>query len=85
MVFIQIFLGMKQSNLNLITWSRDRPRPLLFENCNQRFSPLTKRATPVSLYKIVDPKKCLRDQIGMVRRVTTGLCSWSSLTNASPS
>ena len=85
MVFIQIFLGMKQSNLNLITWSCDRPRPLLFENCNQRFSPLAKRAAPVSLYKKVDPKKCLRDQLGMVRSVTTGCCSWSSLTKVSPS
>ena len=85
MVFIQIFLGMKQSNLNFITWSRDRPRPLLFENCNQRFSPLAKRAAPVSLYKKVDPKKCLRNQLEMVRSLTIGWCSWSSLTKASPS
>ena len=85
MVFIQIFLGMKQSNLNFITWSRDRPRPLLFENCNQRFSPLARRAAPVSQYKKVDPKECLRNQPGIVRSVTIGWCSWSSLTNASPS
>ena len=76
---------MKQSNLNLITWSPDRPRPVLFENCNQRFSPLAKPAAPVSLYKKVDPKKCLRNQLGMVRSLTIGRCSWSSLTNASPS
>ena len=85
MVFIQIFLGMKQSNLNFITWSRDRPRPLLFENCNQRFSPLAKRAPPVSLYKEVDPKKSLRNQLEMVRSLTIGLCSWSLLFKASPS
>ena len=44
---------MKQSNLNLITWSRDRPRPVLFENGNQRFSLLAKRAA--KKYKKVDP------------------------------
>ena len=67
-----------------INWSRDRPRPLSFENCNQRFPPLAKRAAPVFLYKKIDPTKCLRNQLGMVRNVTIGWCSWFSLTSVSP-
>ena len=39
--------------------SPDRPRPLLFKNCKQRFPPRAKRETPVSLYHNIDPKTCL--------------------------
>ena len=46
----------------LIIWSRDRPRPPLFETCNQIFPPLAKRVAPVSLYQNVVPTKCLRSQ-----------------------
>ena len=67
-----------------IIWSRDRPRPLLFENCNQRFPPLAKRVAPVCLYQNIDPTKCLRHQLGMIRGVTIGRCNWCSLTSASP-
>ena len=40
-----------------VIWSRDRPRPLLFGNCNQRFSPLAKPVASVSLYQNTDPTK----------------------------
>ena len=40
-----------------VIWSRDRPRPLLFGNCNQRFSPLAKRVASVSLYQNTEPTK----------------------------
>ena len=67
-----------------ISWSRDRPRPLLRENSNQRFQPLAKRVATFSLYQNIDPTKCLRNQLGMVRSVTIGRCNWCSLTSASP-
>ena len=67
-----------------IIWSSDRPRPPLFKNCNQRFPPLDKRVAPVSLYQNIVPTKCLRNQLGMVRSITIGLCNWCSLTSASP-
>ena len=38
-----------------IIWSRDRPRPLLFKNCNQRFPLLAKQVAPVSLYQNIVP------------------------------
>ena len=38
-----------------VIWSRDWPRPLLFGNCSQRFSPLAKRIASVSLYQNTDP------------------------------
>ena len=63
-----------------ITWSRDRPRLLLFENCNQRCPALTKRITPFSLYQNIDPTKCLRNHLWMVRIAVP----WCSLTSASP-
>ena len=40
-----------------VIWSRDRPRLLLFRNCNQRLSPLAKRVASVSLYQNTDPTK----------------------------
>ena len=68
----------------LIIWSRDRPRPPLLESCNQGFPSLAKRVAPVSLYQNIVPTKCLRNQLGMVRSITIGLCNWCSLTSASP-
>ena len=67
-----------------IIWSRDRPRPPLFGNCNQRFPPLAKQVAPVSLYQHIVPTKCLRNQLGMVQSITIGRCNWCSLTSASP-
>ena len=60
----------KKKTLEKITRSRDRPRPLLFENCNQQFPPLAKRLAPVSLYQNFDPTKCLRNQPAMVKIFT---------------
>ena len=65
-------------------WSRDQARPPLFENSNQRFPPLAKQVAPVSLYQNIVPKKCLRNELGMVRSITIGRCNWCSLTSASP-
>ena len=67
-----------------IICSRDRPRPPLLKNCNQRFPSLCKRVAPVFLYQNIVPTKCLRNQLGMVRSITIGLCNWCSLTSASP-
>ena len=64
--------------------SRDRPRPPLFEICNQRFPPLAKRVAPVSLYQNIVPTKCLRNQLGMIRSITIGRFNWCSRTSASP-
>ena len=41
-------------------WSRDRPRPPLFENCDQRFPPLSKQVAPVFMYQNTVPTRCLR-------------------------
>ena len=67
-----------------IICSRVRPRPLFLKNCNQRFEPLAKRVALVSLYQNIDPTKCLRNQLGMRRNVTTGRCNWRPLISASP-
>ena len=49
-----------------------RPRAFPFN-----FSmPLAKRVPPVSLYQNIDPTKCLRNQLEMVRSVTFGGCHW---------
>ena len=53
-----------------IIWSRNRPRPLLFKNCDQLFPSLAKRVAPVSLYQNIDTTKCLRNQLGVLRSVT---------------
>ena len=67
-----------------IIWTRGWPRPLLFENSNQRFPPLAKQVAPVSLYQNFVPTKCLRTQLGMVQSITIGRCNWCSLASASP-
>ena len=67
-----------------ITRSHDRPRPLLFENYNQRCPPLPKSVAQVSLYQNFDPTKCLRNQPGMVSVSTVCRCNRCSLTDASP-
>ena len=59
-----------------ITRSRDRPRPLLSDNCSQQFPPHAKRVAPVSLYQNFDPTKCLRNQPRMVKIFTIWRCSW---------
>ena len=45
---------------------------------------LAKRVAPVSLYQNIDPTKCLRNHLGMVRSVAIGRCNWCSLTSAGP-
>ena len=64
--------------------SRDRPRPLLFENCNQRCPPLAKRVAQVSLNQNFDSTKCLRNVLGMLGILKICRCNWCSLTTASP-
>ena len=64
--------------------SHDRPRPLLFENYNQRCPPLPKRAAQVSLYQNFDPTECVPNQPGMVSVSTVCRCNRCSLTSASP-
>lgn len=53
-------------------FSRDRPRPLLFENFNQRTPPLAKLVASVFLHKDIDPTECLRNHLRIVRSVTIG-------------
>ena len=83
-IYIYIYIYIYTYIYIQISWPRDRPRPLLLENCNQRFLPLAKRVAPVSLYQNIYPTKCLRNQLGIVRSVTIGRCNWCSLTSAGP-